>query len=113
MSFFVIAKQNIFNLTRGHNVELFTQVVWAPCRYIGCAAGMLKYTESDEETTDIYLSCNFELGNMEGEPIYTEGKAATKCKNGPSEAYEGLCKGDNDGINYNPYPDEDDNDDSN
>lgn len=58
-------------------------------KYIGCA--MSKFLSGEEYEMNFYLVCNYSFGNQVSEPIYTSGKAASRCKTGRSINYKGLC----------------------
>jgi len=75
-----------FNDQTGH----YTQIAWAKSYALGC--GFKAY--QDQGMYSYQLTCNYgPAGNYDGQKIYTKGTFdASKCKNGASATYNGLCK---------------------
>lgn len=71
----------------------WSQLVWSYANRIGCS--LIKY-EDDEGWKNSLIGCNYSSGNMMGSPIYKIGDAASDCKSGKDEKYEGLCSTDED-----------------
>lgn len=68
------------------NIGHFVQLVTAGADKVGCA--MTKY---DNGYKTMLLVCDYSLGTVLDEQIYTSGKPCSKCKSGCSKSYPGLC----------------------
>ncbi|XP_037027736.1 antigen 5 like allergen Cul n 1-like [Bradysia coprophila] len=65
----------------------FTQIVKAAADRVGCA--LAKYDDGKQK--NMLLTCNYSVGDILDEPIYTTGKPCSKCLSGCSQLYSGLC----------------------
>lgn len=70
----------------GPQIGHFTQIANNKANHLGCA--IVKFNSGGYKT---YLVCNYSLINMENEPIFTIGKACSKCEAGKSARFPGLC----------------------
>uniref|UniRef100_A0A182MEB1 Venom allergen-1 n=1 Tax=Anopheles culicifacies TaxID=139723 RepID=A0A182MEB1_9DIPT len=66
----------------------FTQMVSDRAWKIGCSAQL--WIEDGKDNV-VYLLCNYSFSNMEGQPVYTKGKPASRCTTGGNTLYPGLC----------------------
>lgn len=73
----------------GKPIGHFTQIANNKVSEIGCAITTWK-----SGGYKIYFVCNYSLTNISNEPIFTIGKACSKCEAGRSERYPGLCSTD-------------------
>lgn len=71
----------------GAEIGHFTQIANNKASKVGCS--LVQYIKYG--TCNTYLVCNYALTNMLNEPIFTIGKAGSKCQTGVSAKYPGLC----------------------
>ncbi|XP_042873379.1 peptidase inhibitor 15-like [Penaeus japonicus] len=83
---------SFFLVPTGGQIGHYTQMVWATTREIGCGATYHGPCAVQYPECKTYC-CNYgPAGNILGTPIYEKGPAASKCPNGESKKYDGLCK---------------------
>lgn len=66
----------------------FTELVKDTNNFVGCAA----LTTELDGAVQKNIACNYAVTNFIGEPTYTSGKTASKCKHGTNPQFKGLCK---------------------
>ncbi|XP_062541630.1 antigen 5 like allergen Cul n 1-like [Armigeres subalbatus] len=69
----------------GHLTQIINDRTWK----IGCS--IVRYNPTSDTGTVVYIVCNYSMTNMIGEPVYTKGKSASKCKTGRNPRYTNLC----------------------
>lgn len=69
------------------NYGHFSQVVWARTTHVGCGYSFHR------KRNLLFLLCNYNVGNVIGEPMYKKGSACSACDVGRScnSKYNGLC----------------------
>ncbi|XP_055604861.1 antigen 5 like allergen Cul n 1-like [Uranotaenia lowii] len=65
----------------------FTQIVRDTSNAIGCATSTWK----DNGMTYFYLVCNYAVGNLVGEQVYSTGSTASGCTTSNNSFHTGLC----------------------
>ncbi|XP_055607821.1 antigen 5 like allergen Cul n 1-like [Uranotaenia lowii] len=65
----------------------FTQIVRDTSNAIGCATSTWK----ENGMTYFYLVCNYAVGNLVGEQVYSTGSTASGCTTSNNSLYTGLC----------------------
>lgn len=78
----------------------FTQIANNKASKVGCS--LVQWIQ-DGDTCYTYLVCNYALTNMIDEPIFTTGKAGSKCQAGLSAKYPGLCSAE-ESVLWKPVP---------
>lgn len=69
------------------NIGHFVQIVKDSADRVGCA--LTKY--DDGQLKHMLVVCNYSVGDILDEPVYTTGKPCSKCLSGCSKKYSGLC----------------------
>lgn len=82
----------IDNFTRmNHETAHFTALIWAKTTHLGCAKAL---NRNNLYEATIHITCHYaEQGNIIETPMYTKGKACSKCPSGTScnKKYTSLC----------------------
>lgn len=80
----------------------FTQVVMAKNKRVGCALAKLdkrrKRRRGKVLKREVWLACNYGIGNTIGKPVYKTGKPGSKCPNHSFSRKTGLCKSGSGGL---------------
>lgn len=69
------------------NIGHFCQVAKDTADRVGCA--VVKYDDGTKK--HMLLTCNYSVGTVLDNPIYTTGSPCSKCMSGCSNVYRGLC----------------------
>lgn len=56
---------------------------------MGCA--VTRFTDKAANMPYNQICCNYAVANVQGQPIYIDGKTASGCKTGTNSKYPGLC----------------------
>lgn len=69
----------------------FTQVVQDDSIAVGCAIARWTKKQGRKIEQYAYFVCNYAMGNIDDQPIYTQGFTASQCNTGTNMKYSGLC----------------------
>lgn len=69
------------------NIGHFIQIVKDSADRVGCA--LTKY--EDGKKKNMLVACNYAVGDVVGDPVYTTGSPCSGCLSGCSSFYKGLC----------------------
>lgn len=107
MLHFLYHKTFFISTNRGrYLIGLYTQLIWADTRYVGCGITMYRNRKNSSQYLK-YFVCNYgPKGNIMGKSIYERGRPCSKCPNGCDKTRTNLCgpeirnRNRNTGINH-------------
>lgn len=77
----------------------FTQLVFSLADRVGCS--VVKYND-EKDWNCVLVACNYNVGNVVGDPLYNIGAPASQCKTGRNSKYPGLCS-ENENVTEHEY----------